>query len=151
VLNQLTPGGIFFGALILLGVLAMAALSDIRERRIPNSLVLAGLSSLCVLATFSGTKGFLWSFAGLTAALAIFFPIYAAGWLGAGDVKLIGLVGGFFGLQQLLPLILFITLAGGLVSATYFLLAQYGLVDRRVPYALAILVGVLAHLGFYQS
>lgn len=149
-LNQLSPGAFFFGALILLSVLAIASLFDVRERRIPNKLVVAGLSSLCLLAIFSGTKGFLWNFAGLAAGLAIFFPIYAAGWLGAGDVKLISLVSGFFGLQQLLPLILFITLAGGLVSITYLLLSRYGLVDKRVPYALAILIGVLAHLGLYQ-
>jgi prepilin peptidase CpaA len=149
-LIDLSSRGSLLAAVTLLSMLTIAAISDIRTRRIPNKLVVAGLSSLCVLATFSGAKGFIWSFAGLAAGLAIFFPIYAAGWLGAGDVKLIGLVGGFFGLQQLLPVIVFITLAGGVVSITYLVMSQYGLVDRRVPYALAILLGVLAHLGFYQ-
>jgi prepilin peptidase CpaA len=149
-LIDLSSPGFFLSVFVLIGLLGLAVVFDMRTRRIPNTLVVAGLSSLCLLAAFSGSKGFLWSIAGLTAGLAIFFPIYAAGWLGAGDVKLISLVGGFFGLQQLLPVIVFITLAGGFVSITYLILSRYGLVDKRVPYALAVLLGVLVHLGFYH-
>jgi prepilin peptidase CpaA len=140
----------FFFVFLLL-ILAIASVYDIRERRIPNRLIFTGLAGLVVLAVFSDAKGFVWSIAGLTTGLAIFFPIYAAGWLGAGDVKLMALVGGFFGLQQLLPVMAFILLAGGLLSFGYLLLSRYGLVDNRVPYAVAILMGVLAHLGIYNA
>lgn len=149
-LSELSFRGLLVAAGVLIALLIVAAVYDLHGRRIPNPLVLFGVVSVVVLAGFSGSRGMFWSAAGLATGLAIFYPVYAAGWLGAGDVKLISLVGGFVGLQQLLPVILFITLAGGLLTMTYLLLSRAGWVRGEVPYAVAILMGVLAHFGFYQ-
>jgi prepilin peptidase CpaA len=70
-------------------LLAWACLSDLRTRRIPNSLV-ASLA-LLGLAFSTGTGSFPQGLLGGTAAifigLALWLPFWLLGWLGAGDVK----------------------------------------------------------------
>lgn len=149
-MNELSVQGLLVAIGILLTLLIIAAAFDLHSRRIPNEIIVVGLVSASLLAVFSGGRGLMWSAAGLVSGLAIFYPVYAAGWLGAGDVKLISLVGGFFGLQHLVPVVVFIALSGGLLTVTYLLLSRAGWVSREVPYSVAILMGVLAHLGFYQ-
>ena len=61
-------------------------------------------------------SGLLWSVAGWTAAVALFFPFFALGGLGAGDVKLLGALGAWFGASNVLVLVLSSALAGGVAA-----------------------------------
>lgn len=86
--------------LLLLGLLAAAALIDIRKHRIPNWLSLGGtvlaLGLYIGLLGFSG-DGLLHGLGGLAVGLAIFLPFYITGGMGAGDVKLMAMAGTFLG------------------------------------------------------
>ncbi len=76
-----------------LGVALLASVTDIRERRIPNALVLAGLVIAAALAAMSGR----WSDAllgsGLGTALLALPRLFSRDAVGLGDIKLVSVVG----------------------------------------------------------
>lgn len=83
-----------------IGVLAffllIAAASDIKNHRIPN--VLIGIGSILAFAInlwVSGLYGLLIACVGFFIGLIIFLPFYLLRTLGAGDVKLMAMVGSF--------------------------------------------------------
>jgi len=119
--------------LLLLLLLGAAILTDSRHRRIPNKLILAGWS-LALLWHALAAPGS-WAFdpqapgavgaprALLAGAvlLAAFLPFYALRIMGAGDVKLMSVVGMFFGASadawaHLAGVSLFVLIAGGLLG-----------------------------------
>lgn len=148
-ISDFSPFGLIVAFLFLIVLLFSAAHFDLKERRIPNQVILIGLAGVATLAASGGLPTLGAAALGLIVTLALFSPIYFLGWLGGGDIKLIALVGGFFGLEQIFPVALFITLAGGALSLIYLSLSRLGLVDPRVPYAVAVLGGVIAQLFLY--
>ena len=87
---------------LLTGLLLIAAVSDYRTRRIPNELVLAGAAAGLLGNTLFSTlplDGFVTALQGLATGLAAFLPLYLLRLMGAGDVKLMAMVGAFLGLQ----------------------------------------------------
>ena len=85
-------------ALVLFVLLAAAVATDVVNHRIPNLLLLPALGLALMLHTMSGgMDGLITSAGGLTLGLAMLLPLYALGGMGAGDVKLLGVVGSFLG------------------------------------------------------
>ncbi|MCE3262181.1 MAG: hypothetical protein K0R43_1260 [Pseudoduganella sp.] len=114
-------------ALLLGALLAWAVASDVRSRRIPNQLVLAGmLAGLALQATVTpgaglfsvpfGALGLLKGLAGLALGLVLLLPMYALGAMGAGDVKLLAAIGTFLGPLDTLGAGLSSVLAGGVLA-----------------------------------
>ena len=120
---------IFWTTLILLTLLLCAVTTDLRSRRIPNTLVLGGtlLAVTChaVALAHAGTPlaGASWwaPVAGLITGLLVLMPLYLLRALGAGDVKLMAMVGAFVGAPEVLAAALYTLLAGGLLSLTVML------------------------------
>lgn len=99
-------------------ILAFAALWDLRSRRIPNVLTLPGiLLGVAFLAWETGWAGVWTGFAGALAGAGLLFLPFALGGLGAGDVKLMAVVGAFGGPALAFRAFLGAALAGGLASA----------------------------------
>ena len=69
---------------------AAAAASDLRHRRVPNELVLIGL----VLGL---THGVVMGLLGAAVGLGLLLPLFAARWIGGGDVKLLAEMGAWLG------------------------------------------------------
>lgn len=163
-------------ALLILVVAATAM--DFRRHRIPNNLSL-GFALLGFIAqyTLHGFPGLGGGAAGGLAPLLLLLPFYAAGWMGAGDIKLAAATGVFFGWPDSLlavglslgfgSLAAFVLLAlgGGLraLLGRYSLMARSLLTTggfayieprpgepatRRFPYAFAIALGTVATLGW---
>jgi prepilin peptidase CpaA len=85
-------------AIILFVILIIAVTSDLASHRIPNILLFPALALALMLHTvYSGTGGFLSALAGLALGIGMLLPLYAMGGMGAGDVKLLGVVGSFLG------------------------------------------------------
>ena len=83
----------FVGAL-----LALACISDVRTRRIPNALTFSAVATAVVFHLLTGgwsAAG--WSFAGCLLGALLFFPMFALRGMGAGDVKLLAAVGAWLG------------------------------------------------------
>jgi prepilin peptidase CpaA len=102
---------------VLLALVLVAAIYDLRERRIPNWLVLAGL-----ILGF-GLNAFLFEWAGLRLAafgmglaFVIYFPLYAIRGMGAGDVKLMAAIGSLVGPVAWVVIFLFTAILGGLLA-----------------------------------
>ena len=94
-LDSMTNGS---SSVILLMFLAVAVVTDIHQRRIPNVLVALMLGCGIVLnLSFLGVTGALSVLGGVVMGLLILIPVYALGGLGAGDVKLLVGVGSFLG------------------------------------------------------
>jgi prepilin peptidase CpaA len=130
----------------------IAAAWDVRHFLIPNELSIA----LVTLALLYGllTPGFGW-LSHILAPLAVFgvgLLLFAKGWMGGGDIKLLTAVSAWTGLKGLLPLLVGISLAGG-VLALVLILARRAFAgrpgprilaaDAPLPYAVAILGGTL--------
>jgi prepilin peptidase CpaA len=105
---------IHFAVIMLAGA---ACITDLRWRRIPNSLVIAGLCLGVVLnLQAAGVRGLGRSVAGAALGLALLLPFYALGGMGAGDVKLLAALGSLLGPGDLLRASLAGALAGGLLA-----------------------------------
>jgi prepilin peptidase CpaA len=103
---------------ILLGILvAIAATCDIRYRRIPNWLVLAGIIvGVSWNVSVSGWSGLGRSAAGLGLGFVLYFPLYLIRARGAGDVKLLAAVGAITGPGNCFWIFLLTAILGGVIA-----------------------------------
>jgi prepilin peptidase CpaA len=91
--------------------------TDIRINKIPNVLTMPAILCAIVLHSFDkGLNGFLFSTVGIITGFGLLFIFYLMGGMGAGDVKLMGAVGGFIGPQATFEAFLLIALIGGIYS-----------------------------------
>jgi len=130
--------------LLLAAILLGAAAQDIVRRRISNLLCLAVVLTAIAAAIVVGPTLALWQ-NGLAFALllALGTPLFAAGWLGGGDVKLLAALGLWANFAVILPLLACILIGGG-VLAVVSLTVRRGAAARRakgIPYGVAIAVG----------
>ena len=104
----------------LLLLLLAAAWSDIRSRRIPNILVfpgaMIGVLLHALLLQEMGGLGVVGSLAGLGTGLALLLPLYLLRVMGAGDVKLMAMVGAFLGARETVGALLCVLLVGGVMA-----------------------------------
>lgn len=109
-------------------LLATAVLEDVKHHRIPNSIAFSG-AGLGILfnamlpegygflnPVLPGGLGFLGGLEGVALGLALLLPIYWLRAMGAGDVKLMGMVGAFLGPEAVLGAVLGTFLAGGVLA-----------------------------------
>lgn len=107
----------FLPIYILIPVLAVATLYDVRFYRIPNWLTLPGwVIGPALHFMLNGAHGAVASLAGLGVAFVFGMPLWLVGWMGAGDVKLIALVGGFVGFPVVLVALAAMAMCGGLLA-----------------------------------
>jgi prepilin peptidase CpaA len=116
-----------------LALLVLAALVfDLRQRRIPNALVLLALGAgLLVnligpefrlqgsglLTLNPGALGVKGALLGALTGLVVFLPFYLLRAMGAGDVKLMAGIGAFVGPAAAIDMALFILVSGGVLAA----------------------------------
>lgn len=117
---------------LLFALLAAAVMHDVRARRIPNAIVFPGaLAALALHALLPagqglfgvpmGGLGILSSLGGLALGLAILMPMYLLRLMGAGDVKLLAMVGAFVGAGDILAVSVATLLAGGVLALAWAL------------------------------
>ena len=128
-------------AFVLGGVLFVAAWTDVRSRRVSNEWLGLGLVVYVILSFLFGLDPRTALVGGLL-GLLVFLPFYWLGGMGAADLKLMGLVGIYLGPHGLLYSALYTALAGGVLAVLALALRA----SRRLPYAVAIALGV----GVYE-
>jgi len=159
-----------------LGIGAVACATDIRSSRIPNLLTFSAiLAGLLFHALLPQGGGLTLALLGMVAGLLVFFPIFALGAMGAGDVKLMAALGAWLGWQPVIYVALYGAVAGGILALALALWRGYlrtaaqnikslltfwaieGIkplpaltleagTGLRLPYALPIMVGLLVTL-----
>jgi len=110
---------------VLIVLLVAAAIIDWRTYRIPNWLTVGGMAFGLLYNTFFTTAfwhaGLLSALAGLGVGLVVLLPLYALRVMGAGDVKLMAMVGAFLGVGGTLTAVLFTFIAGGIAALAFAL------------------------------
>lgn len=110
---------------MLLLLLAICFYTDLIKNRIYNTVILTGaIAGLMLNCVIHGLGGILFSLGGFFLGVALLLLPFAAGGMGAGDVKLLGMIGLIKGAGFVFPVFLLAALLGGLFSA--FLLAKQG-------------------------
>jgi prepilin peptidase CpaA len=141
-------------------LMAFAAASDLVSMTISNRVSLALVASFFVLAIASGMGLHeVLSHTGAGAAvLAAGFACFAFGWIGGGDAKVAASAALWFGIDHLLPYLLYASLFGGALTLLllqfrqwplpYPLLGQAWLArlhakESGIPYGIALALGAL--------
>lgn len=164
-------------ALLLMVLLVSCSVTDLSVRRIPNAVLLPALmTSLFLNSIAGGFAGLADSIAGLVIGLFMLMPLHVLGRMGAGDIKLMGVVGSTLGAWGAVVAGLATMMAGGILAVLYaiWLFAKPGIVWRlsrlmqpfignaatngdmtwqtvraaEIPYAVAIAAGTFATLGY---
>ena len=101
-----------------------AAVTDLRERRIPNSLTYpAMLLGLVLQGAFHGWGGLLTSAVGGLFFGGTFFVFYLVRAMGAGDVKLAAAIGCLVGVSASFQVLFATALAGGALAIIFMILS----------------------------
>jgi prepilin peptidase CpaA len=147
-LTAFPPAWGYFVLVITSGLLFKAALTDLREYKIRNELVLA-LAGLFVLYAFlTGRWADLrWDVAFAALMFVVMLGFYSIGWLGGGDVKILAVALLWTGLSGALPFAILLAL----FSAAHALAAKLGWVKSqitasgrlRIPYAPSVAAALI--------
>jgi len=101
----------------------VAAVYDLRFRRIPNWLAVTGICAGFALNGFSfGLAGLARAGLGLGLAIALYLPMFALRAMGGGDVKLMAAVGSITGAANWFVVFLIAAIAGGVMAIGLLLL-----------------------------
>jgi prepilin peptidase CpaA len=116
---------------LLLAVVLVAAVCDVRYRRIPNWISLSGALLGMVLNIFlRGWVGLRFSLLGLAVGFAVYFLLYALRAMSAGDVKLMGAVGAIAGARDWFGIFVVTSIVGGVMGL--ILVAMRGRVKKTL-------------------
>ncbi|MBI3696466.1 MAG: prepilin peptidase [Acidobacteria bacterium] len=103
-------------------VLMIAAITDIRSRRIPNWLVVPFLAvGILVGGVTRGPAGVGESLAGVATAVALAGVLCYLRGMGLGDLKLCAAVGAWIGPAQMVSALVVTAIAGGVIAVAYAL------------------------------
>lgn len=125
---------------VLLAVLAVAAVTDYRAFRIPNWLTGGGIVfalAYNIMVPPSPQASWMFAPAGMLLGFALTVPMYALRAMGAGDVKLLAMVGAFLGPADLLYALLFSFGTAGVAAVAFA--AAHGVAGRMFSNARSIL------------
>jgi prepilin peptidase CpaA len=137
-------GGAFtYGLLAALAIaLLVAAVTDIRRREIDNWLNagIALAAPLFWIASGLSLAGIGWQIAIAAGAFAVFAGLFAMGWMGGGDVKLLTALALWIQPYWFAQLIVVMAIGGGVLTLAF---AAWHIVRRRpdrpaIPYGIAI-------------
>lgn len=150
-----------FNEIFLVIVSLVGALYDWRARRIPNWLTFGTFFIVLIvnLISFNFT-GALNCFIGFLAGIALLAIPYVVGWMGAGDVKLLGAIGAIVGFKYVILIFVYTTI-WGLVLGLLWIILKPGhfkflittaqvlpAVDKKqkFPYGVVIFLGTISYI-----
>jgi prepilin peptidase CpaA len=109
---------------VLFALLIVASVCDYRTYKIPNWLTVSGMAFgliYSIAAPAALHTGFLWALSGLLLGFLIMLPLYALKAMGAGDVKLMAMVGSFLGAADTFHAVIFTFIVGGIAALIFAL------------------------------
>lgn len=145
---------------ILLLLLGIAAVEDGWRLRISNLVVLGVMASGIAAMIYADIAWDAWQPVALAALiLAVGTPLFAKGWMGGGDVKLLAATATWFTFDGGWRMLAAVAVAGGLLTLIALLLRRLrrresGIAlfrkDVGVPYGIAIAIGVSATILWFR-
>lgn len=102
---------------ILIVVLAICFITDLKQQRIYNKVIFPALITVLIIhLAASGLEGLKQSIIGFIIGLAVLVIPYLLGGIGAGDVKLLALIGAVKGSYFVLNTALYMAVIGGVIA-----------------------------------
>lgn len=142
--------------LLLVLLVIPAAMWDLRYRRVPNWLTLAGIllgigvNTVIFRDSASGRLAGLWmSLEGIGVAFLIYFPLYLLRGMGAGDVKLMAAVGAIVGPANWLGVLLLTSVFGA--AAAVILVSRKGRIGKTARNIWLILISIRYRHAPYEA
>jgi prepilin peptidase CpaA len=118
---------------LLVGLLAIATITDFRNQKIPNVLTYPAMILAFMCHVWSnGLYGMVFCVSGLATGLGLLLFPFLCGVMGAGDVKLMGAAGAMLGPMRTLNAFIFICIAGGLIAVAFALVRRRDWVFKMV-------------------
>lgn len=144
------PLPIFF----LIPVLCIASRTDYLNRKIPNSLLLPSfLAGLLLNIVTLGREGLVLCLSGSLTGFALLIIPYLLGGIGAGDVKLLMVIGCFGGPQFVFCSFILGALLGGIISAGVSVCNSFQINNiSSIPYGIPLSLGTILWivLGYWR-
>lgn len=127
-------------ALVPVILVAIAAVEDLRRQRIPDPVVLAIAVTSPLAVVLGDDRDIAWHLACGGGVLVIGLALAWAGWLGAGDAKLMAAVSCWTGFGGLVPFLCATALSGAFIALALIIVGRR---HRGMPFAPAIAIGTL--------
>jgi prepilin peptidase CpaA len=104
--------------MVLLALLVVAAIYDVRYRRIPNWLTVTGVILGLLMNWLVGPPeaGIVFALQGFAAGFGVYLFLYVLRAMGAGDVKLMAAVGALVGWQRWFGIFFVTAIVGGIMA-----------------------------------
>lgn len=108
---------------LLIILLCICVITDIRHRKIYNVILFPCFLIALILHSFTdGMNGLSFTVLGTITGLGILFIPFCLGGMGAGDVKLLAVIGAIKGMSFVLMAALYMALAGGIMALLVILI-----------------------------
>lgn len=135
---------------VLLMVLGICMCTDLRSQKIYNAVLLpAFIFALGYYLLTAGVSGVLFSLKGGLVGLMLFLLPYLLGGIGAGDVKLLAIVGALKGTEFVFYSFILTSIVGGII-ALLVLVAGGRLVKALRGLGMAVKLALLTHLTVWR-
>lgn len=131
--------------IVLIALLFIAAILDFYKGKIPNALVLSGCCYGLVRLLKDGNV--INYIPGILFSIIMFFPFYRIGVIGAGDIKLLSMLGFYFSFSELIFCVFASFAIGALVSIISFI--RYDNFFERMSYLFSYL-NECFRVGYFQ-
>jgi prepilin peptidase CpaA len=147
-LTAAQPAWAYFVLVAASALLLVAAWTDLREYKIRNEIVLTLVGMFVLYALLVGQWSALkWDLAFAAFMFGLLLTFYASGWMGGGDVKILGVAFLWTGLSGALPFAVLLAL----FAAVHVLAAKLGWANsqvtesgtRRIPFAPAVAAALI--------
>ena len=157
--------------LVLITLLSVAVIQDMRSMKVSNRLILSGLIiSLVFWVILGGTSQIFFFLGNIFLPVIMLYLFYVFGILGAGDIKLFSVIGGFINFKMLMDCVFFAFVAGAclgvlqmirhrnlrtslwhsmdyirqLLQGKYITYTAYGVKEQnKMHFSIAILIGLI--------
>ena len=127
-------------AAVILAIAAIACVTDVRTRKIPNVLTFGTtLAALLVHLVTGGAHGAATALGGWLLGTALFLPFFLLRGMGAGDVKLLAALGAWLGPRDVVWLGIYSSILGGALAVGVSLARGY------LPAAMRNVGGLLSY------
>ncbi len=121
--------------ILLLCLVGLAVLSDLASGRIPNGIIAAGLACGILYQIFTnGVVGIILYLGGIVLPILIFGLFFYFRMIGAGDIKLLCMAGGFLGPSGCFACVKWSIFIGGIISLS-IMLHRHNMEERLLFFA----------------
>lgn len=140
--------------IILILILTICFVTDIKEQKIYNKILYPSLVAAILLnAYFSGFNGLKLSLLGFGTGLCILLIPYLLGGMGAGDVKLLALIGAIKGYVFVLNTAIYMALIGGVIAIIIIIFQKQTIsfIKSLFSWLISLVCGIKYKLKFPTS